>query len=285
MNNDLDLLLRHAVLNIVEFDIHIRNEMRTFNRVRPYYVMSYHKKGNAKLRVGKQTYTITPGTVVLIPPNVEHDHYKDSNEETVFLWWHFTFEIANAIDVLKVFDFPITFRLPNTEEFEKVFIQFKESSARAGYLPTTILKEAKALELLYLLLDGAMKSKEAVVGGLQSRSFLGILAQIVQHPEKQLTLHDLSRTLHMHPTYISNRFKELFGKSPIQVQREMRIHKAKTLLATSEMSITEIAQAVGCSGTPSFTRFFKSHVGISPTRFRSFRQNREARMPLCGMDI
>jgi AraC family transcriptional regulator of arabinose operon len=272
LTDTLEYLLRNAVLDIIEFDIHYRSDMKTFNRTQPYYVMSYHKKGNAKLRVGSEIYSITPGTVALIPPNIEHDHYKDSEEETVFLWWHFTYEIAKVIDVLKAFQFPITFKLQNTEEFEKVFLQFMNSTTQPGYLPTTILKKAKALELIYLLFDSAMKSEETSPVTLQAQSFLGILAQIIQYPERETSLLKLSKQLHMHPTYISNRFKELFGRSPIQVQREMRIHRAKTLLKTSEMSITEISQEVGFSGITNFTRLFKAYVGISPSRFREIQQ-------------
>ncbi|SFF04639.1 hypothetical protein SAMN05428981_11373 [Bacillus sp. OV194] len=74
--------------------------------------------------MGETTYSISPGTVTLIPPYVEHDHYKVSNEETVFIWCHFTFQIANVINVLELYKLPITFRLKNSIEFERVFFQF-----------------------------------------------------------------------------------------------------------------------------------------------------------------
>ncbi|WP_162463280.1 helix-turn-helix transcriptional regulator [Paenibacillus psychroresistens] len=269
MDGQLNFLLRNAELDVVEFDVHQRKEMKTFNRTLPYYVMSYHKKGSAKLRVGNQIHTITPGTVIYIPPNVEHDHYKDSHEETEFLWWHFTFQIVNVMDVMKLFQIPIAFRLHNSEYFEQVFEQFITSTSRSSSLPSSILKQAKALELLYIILDSALGKRDHISFNTQSLSFLDLLSRIVQHPEEQISLQSLSEEMHMHPTYICNRFKELFGKSPMQVQREIKMQKAKKLLESSEMTITELSQALGFSEVQNFTRLFKTYVGVSPTQYRN----------------
>lgn len=272
MDQHLDYLLKSAELNVVEFDIDRRTEMKTFGRTLPYYVMSYHKEGFAKLRVGEQTLSIEPGTVVYVPPHLEHDHYKDSDEETVFLWWHFTYEIAGVMDVMKMFQIPFTFKLQNKEQFEEVFLQFKQSTSTSGYLPRSVLKQAKALELLYILLDNALSQKETGADQVQSQTFLSILARIVQHPDKPLSLQVLSEEMHMHPTYICNRFKELFGKSPMQMQREMRIQRAKALLQSGAMSVTEISNALGFSEIQNFTRLFKTYVGVSPKQYRELNK-------------
>lgn len=272
VDQQLEFLLKSAELNVVEFDTDKRNEMKTYNRTLPYYVMSYHKSGRAKLRVGKDTYSIEPGTVICLPPNVEHDHYKDTNDETVFLWWHFTYEIAGSMDVLKMFQIPVTFRLQDEEQFESVFNQFIQATSKNGYLPLSILRQAKALELLYILLDNALSTKRAGIEGLSSQTFLGILSRIVQHPEQTVSLRGLAEELHMHPTYISNRFKEVFGKSPMQMQREMRIQRAKTLLQSGEMRVAEIAEALGFKENQNFTRLFKSYVGVSPSQYRDLNK-------------
>jgi AraC family transcriptional regulator of arabinose operon len=271
---DLDILLQNAVLHIIEFDIHTRTEMRTYNRTRPCYVMSYHKKGNAKLKIGDEIYSIVPGTVMLIPPNCQHDHYKENADESVFLWSHFTFEIAGVIDVLKFFQIPVTFKLKDSEEFEKVFMQYNELKQQTGFLPQTILRKAKALELIYLMLESAIRIERESDKSLRSRSFLEILSKIIQHPEQDFSLAQFAKEMNMHPTYISNRFKELYGRSPIQVQREMKMFKAKTLLKTSDLSVTQIANSLGFSGIPNFTRLFKSYVGISPSQFRKINKSK-----------
>lgn len=268
----LDFLFEHADLKIFLFDISSRDEMKTFKRTRPHYVMSYHKQGSAKLRVGKDTYDLTQGTVIFIPPNLEHDHYKDTDDETVFLWWHIKYEIGNVIDVLRLFQLPLVFQLKNANRFEKVFGEFMDSTSNKNSWPSSILKKAKALELLYLLLADADTGEEYGALNSQMKSFLCILVQIIQQPEKELSLKTLSDQLYLHPTYISNRFKELFGKSPIHMQREMRVHQAKKLLGSSEMSISSIAETVGFNGVSSFSRLFHLYVGISPSQYRDLNK-------------
>ncbi|WP_274363133.1 helix-turn-helix domain-containing protein [Paenibacillus thermotolerans] len=272
MDEQLDFLLNSADLNVVEFDIHRRKEMKTFGRTLPYHVMSYHKEGHAKLRVGNETLSIEPGTVVYIPAHLEHDHYKDSQEETVFLRWHFTYEIAGVMDVMKMFQIPYTFKLQDKEHFEEVFLQFKQSTSTSGFLPRSVLKQAKALELLYILLDNALSQKQEEPDKLSSKTFVGILARIIQQPENPVSLQGLAEGMHMHPTYICNRFKELFGKSPMQMQREMRIQRAKALLQSGMLSVTEISNALGFSEIQNFSRLFKSYVGVSPKQYRDLQK-------------
>jgi AraC family transcriptional regulator of arabinose operon len=274
MDDRLNLLLSNAELKVGTFDIQARRELQTFKRSIPFCIMSYHKKGRAMLRIGGQIHTIEPGTVVYIPPNVEHDHYKTTNEETVFLWWHFTYQIADMVDVLNLFQIPYTFKLKNSEHFEQVFLQFMESTKQSHPLPSTILKQAKALEMLYILLNNTISENDTFIDA-PADSFLSILAKIVQYPERPLSLQMLSQELHMHPTYICNRFKELFGKSPIQTQKELKIGKAKTLLMTTEMSITEISEALGFTEIQNFTRLFKTYTSVSPLQYRTFYNKTE----------
>lgn len=213
MHERMDALLQSAELLIEDFDIHIRNEMQTYNRILPNYVMSYVKKGEAKLRVRSEVYNLTPGTAVIIPPNVQHDHYMANKEETTFLWCHFTYKIGNAIDVMKIINFPITFKLQNSEIFERVFIEFKNLTSSENFLIKTILKRAKSYELLYLLMNNIMSAQEEVYEQEHSKGFICMLNQIVKNPESELSLKELSKSficiLHISATdlrsYLGNR--------------------------------------------------------------------------------
>ena len=274
MSEIINQLLQNAKLNIIEFDIHRRKEMETFNRELPFYVMSYHKAGEAKLRVGKETYNVKPGTAIIIPPHVEHDHFKESEEESTFLWCHFTYNIGNVVDVMKLFNFPIVFELRNCEEFEKSFKQFVNISNKGDFLSKTILAKAKSYEMFYLLLDSLISFEDfenEPIKQNQSASFLNMFTQIITHPEKNISLNELSKQFHLHPTYISNRFKAIFGESPIQIQKELKIEHSKKLLKSTDMTITEISKSIGFSGVTGFSRLFKTYVGVSPTQYRTLK--------------
>ncbi|MNI24730.1 Arabinose operon regulatory protein [compost metagenome] len=268
-------LLETAELKIMTFDIHHRNEMNYRNKIlQDFYMMTYVRKGSAKLRVKDQIYVIQPGTVIFIPPHLEHDQYKDSDEETEFLWWHFTYKIQNVIDVLPFLQIPYIYPLNNPKKFEAVFDEFMLSKNRDGYIPNIILQKAKSLELLYLLLDNAIGKVDSVDTYQPSHSFLSILLKIVSQPEASFSLPDLAKELHMNPTYVSNHFKEMFGKSPILLHREIKIAKAKSLLEIQGMNITEISFSLGFNDIQTFTRLFKKYTGISPSQYKGlFNKN------------
>ncbi|NOU66615.1 helix-turn-helix domain-containing protein [Paenibacillus sp. LMG 31461] len=268
-------LLETAELKIFTFDIHHRNEMNYQNRVlQEFYMMTYVRKGSAKLRVQDQVYVIHPRTVIFIPPHLEHDQYKDSDEETEFLWWHFTYKIQHVVDVLPFLQIPYIYPLKNHLKFEAVFDEFMISKTRNGYIPNIILQKAKSLELLYLLLDNAFGSTDAVATRQQSQSFFSLLLKIVSQPEASFSLQELAKELHMNPTYVSNHFKELFGKSPILLHREIKIAKAKSLLEMARMNITEISNSLGFNDIQTFTRLFKKYTGISPSQYKGlFNKN------------
>jgi AraC-like DNA-binding protein len=62
-------------------------------------------------------------------------------------------------------------------------------------------------------------------------------------------------------------FKKKTGVSPMSYLQNLRIEKAKQQLLYSNSSITEISEKCGFSNLYSFSRSFKSVVGLSPQNF------------------
>lgn len=282
--DNLAVIIENATLNIFQFDVHQRNSMDFRNRILPFYVVSYIKEGTCRLRYKNMDYYAGPGDVVFIPPNVIHDHVKDNNDLTTFMWWHFTFKIAGLIDVLSIFDFPVCFKLTDTQRFEKIFNQYVSCVTSPKSISDILLKEAKAFELISIILEAAISYNEVSLDNNFSNVFTRILADIIQHPEKQGFLKELGDKYHMHPTYISNQFKKLYNISPIQLQKELRIGKAKKLMMTENMPISQIAEILGYEDIDDFTRFFKSREGVSPLKFKKRIENNESGTPLNSIE-
>lgn len=67
---------------------------------------------------------------------------------------------------------------------------------------------------------------------------------------------------------LTRAFKRACGLSPKQYIVMVLMQKARSLLLSTEMSIQEIATAIGYDDVCYFSRIFKSHVGGSPLGFR-----------------
>lgn len=132
-----------------------------------------------------------------------------------------------------------------------------------------IYKNAKALEVLACIFDSFLQCQKTQMAPDIPNIFIDIFNDISEKPRADMTLGKLGEKYHMNPTYISNKFKEYFGISPIVLQKNMLFERAKDYLVSSSMSISEIADELCFSDHAVFTRFFTEKAGISPKKYRN----------------
>lgn len=78
------------------------------------------------------------------------------------------------------------------------------------------------------------------------------------------------------PKYLCYLFKQVTGYTLIEYLTDLRIDRAKGLLAKGDSRVREVAGAVGFKDEGYFSRVFSKRVGLPPGRFRSqFKKNRE----------
>lgn len=83
-----------------------------------------------------------------------------------------------------------------------------------------------------------------------------------------ITNEDLARVSNVSTVYFRKIFKKLYGVAPIHYIEIRKIEKAKELLHTEELSITEIASAAGFKDIYHLSRSFKKITGFSPNKYR-----------------
>lgn len=260
-------LLKMADLEIIEYNIQRLNSMSNRNRVFPFYVMSYLQDGEACLLVDGQVYHTGPGSIILVPPNTKHDHYKVDTGETTFLWWHFKFSVASVVDAIKVLRFPLVSYLSHKEQFEQTFYRFY-SSAQFNSLSSLLMHRACGLELMALLIEELVSDHNVHLGPDIPEAFLQIFYETTDLKLPDLSLKYFSEKYHMNSNYISSQFKKYFGMTPMYLRRELIFERSKKMLQTTGMSVSEIAYDLGFDSLYSFTHFFTARAGTSPSAFR-----------------
>lgn len=83
------------------------------------------------------------------------------------------------------------------------------------------------------------------------------------------SVHSIAGQLNVSPNYLSDMLRSLTGQSAQQHIHEKLIEKAKELLSTTSLSISEIAYELGFESPPSFTKLFKNKTSLSPSEFRA----------------
>lgn len=62
-------------------------------------------------------------------------------------------------------------------------------------------------------------------------------------------------------------FQSVYGVSPIKYLNELRLGKARSLLGSDYVSISQIAESVGFAGIYHFSKMFRQSTGLSPSEY------------------
>ena len=66
----------------------------------------------------------------------------------------------------------------------------------------------------------------------------------------------------------AKRFKELVGRPMFEYLTKLRVQRAKELLQETKLALYEVSSRVGYESDLAFTKTFKKHTGLTPTRYR-----------------
>ena len=86
--------------------------------------------------------------------------------------------------------------------------------------------------------------------------------------DENFSIHTLAKELHLSRSQMYRKIKALTGMSPAIYIRHIRLQKAKELLLSSHLGISEIAYRVGFKTPVYFSQVFKETFGVSPSESR-----------------
>lgn len=98
--------------------------------------------------------------------------------------------------------------------------------------------------------------------------FEPVLSYIEDNYVDDLPLSVLASKMNVSTLYFSNYFKSTFHISPKQYILNKRLAEGQRLLLETDMSVAEIANAVGFKNENYFSEFFASKIGISASKYR-----------------
>lgn len=97
---------------------------------------------------------------------------------------------------------------------------------------------------------------------------------------RPLTIADLARCARMSTFHFIRAFKADTGRTPHQYLRARRIDRAKHLLETTPLPVTDICEQVGFESLGSFSALFRRVTGESPGAYRAAHR-RQVYIPSC----
>lgn len=158
-------------------------------------------------------------------------------------------------------------------EFPQLIAILKQIQSYSGTgISAKLFYEGKVLETLALIIEEVRKMQhrsERISFTKDDEENLKAIADYLDHHYAlSVSLEQLSRIAYMGNTKLRTLFKEYYGCNITDYIIQRRVDQAQHLLMGTELSIAEIAQAVGYDRSESFAKQFQRITGLLPREYR-----------------
>lgn len=256
------------------------------------HVLIYIAAGENTYLLGHNSYRLTPGGFLLIPPYVPHRIVSPSDSMLVQYVVHFDFysdpermllphqsaknlqrQLPERENLLKGGALYSSFSDESMLIFENLFLSmFREfNNNDCGH---RLMLRGYATQMIAMLLRriASTKSDQLTQDAKISKTWKLIKqAQeyIYTHYGEKLSNEIISEAVGVSPNYLSKIFRENTGLSLCSYVQNYRIDVAQKMLVNEKCNITEAALRCGFSSIHVFSKTFKAIRGVSPTAYLS----------------
>lgn len=127
-----------------------------------------------------------------------------------------------------------------------------------------------------VIAGASLVARESTIGTSGSVDLERVRRRIALHACDGITVNDLVAISGKSFKTLVRRYTEAYGIDPLDEIRELRLGRARQLLADGDLSISEIAGSCGFTSQASFYNYFLRHAGCSPSEFRKRERARPA---------
>lgn len=121
------------------------------------------------------------------------------------------------------------------------------------------------------LIDEQKQSDMRVAEPVKNRSVLRALAYIDKQIQHNIDLDECADQANISRRQLERLFQQHLKQSPKAYVADLRVSRARGLLAESMMSALDVAIACGFNSTETFIKAFKRRYGVTPHQFRMSR--------------
>lgn len=247
-----------------------RAEVRTSRpKGRKDYQLLYIAAGQGHFFINGQERVVSAGNIIVYLPGQPQEYVYFKDDKTDVYWVHFT-----GNDVERIIDY-YNIRLPEN-------IIYIGTSPDYQWLFGQIIQEMQLCrprfeELISLLLRNIfILISRNLIGANRADNSLENEVELAMHYfrenyRSEINVEDYALSRGMSASNFYRVFKQISGSTPLQFILKLRLSNAQNLLENSNLTIAEIASAVGYENPLYFSRLFHKHIGVSPSEYRKMR--------------
>jgi len=121
-------------------------------------------------------------------------------------------------------------------------------------------------EIYYRVLRGDLGHRlvDVAAGNGASHRIARAIEWLKQRYAAPLRIEELAAAVHMSPSALHHRFKEVTAMSPLQYQKQLRLHEARRLIFTDRIDCAAAGHRVGYESASQFSREYRRLFGAPP---------------------
>lgn len=276
----------HPLVSLINL-ADIQNLAETYHRklVLGFYNILIKKNCQAKLKYGQNYYDFDEGVMTFIAPGQVVS--VDADETVQMEGWWLLFHpdliqsspLAKTIQQHGYFSYNVTEALHLSEK-EEIMIQNLLHQIEQEYQSgIDNFSHSVIVSQIDLLLNYCNRfyHRQFITRQKASNDLLAKFETMLEQyfessnlNEKGLpTVQYFAANLNLSPGYLSDLLRNLTGLNTQQHIHNQIINKAKEILITTSLSVSEIAYLLGFEHSQSFNKLFKNKTKLSPLEFRS----------------
>ncbi len=283
----------HPLVSVVNFDdVKLSIEGEPQNLVTDYYSIALKRNfsDDAKYGYGQQQYDFDEGIMFFIAPGQVFSVHSGVDYKLTgwmllihpdYLW---NTPLAKKIKHYQYFSYAVHEALFLSDKEEGIVLSIIQNIKQEynsnidTYSQDVIIAQ---LELLFTYAE-RFYNRQFLTRKISNHKMLDKLEDILNDYFKSdalqinglPTVQHIADTLNVSPNYLSGLLKNLTGQSTQQHIHDKLIDKAKEILSTTNLSVSEIAFGLGFEHSQSFSKLFRNKTNVSPLEFRqSFNNN------------
>ena len=242
-----------------------------------FYAVSLNYGGRGAFHCRHALRDAVPGTCNLIAPGELHTGHATSGDGWIYRNLYIDAHLMTAL--LRDLDWQnpleVKFKLPLVNDdvlagrLAFAFASLKEANS-------LLQNESLLLSVVARLATDHFVQRQSLRElGREPAAVRRIREWLDAHPEQNVSVHSLADIAGLSPYYLVRVFHKYVGVPPHQYQKNVRVLKARKLLAAGE-TISEVAYRAGFCDQSHLNRCFKTTLGVTPGQYAARGSQRSA---------
>ncbi|WP_390616931.1 AraC family transcriptional regulator [Maricurvus nonylphenolicus] len=221
---------------------------------------------------GGQAQALASGQVLLVPPDTIHSFYVKPGRQ---LYHVLHFPLAELTRINPDFAMPAQALVLdlNPEDFHCLIALLKWCASEASEAVASSRMQALGLAVSMIFENGVERIN--TVARFNPSAFKPLVNYLNTHNCYQLSVDKAAELCHLSRSHFMKKFKKQYEVTFQQFLTQRKIDAAKSLLRSSSLSITEIAQHIEIDSLSYFSKLFKETEGCTPREYMA-RERGEA---------